>query len=275
VTPRSLKRFALTVHYDGAPFHGWQIQKEERTVQGELESVLGRISGERRVVVGSGRTDRGVHATGQVASVDLPEKWTAGTLRTAVNALLPPEIWVAEARRVPDDFHPRYHATLRSYEYRIGTVDAARSPFHRPFCWPLGRDRPRAELLARAARLVPGERSFARFARAGQPERGERCRVTEATWTPWDRLGFRFRICADRFLHHMVRYLVGTMVAVACGRRPLGEMEELLEHPESPLRTSPPAPPEGLFLSRVEYPRERLGNDPDLDPPTSNGTHGA
>lgn len=269
-----LRRYALTVHYDGGPFHGWQIQSRSRTVQGEIEQVLLRITGARRPVVGSGRTDAGVHATGQVASVDVPERWSAAELRKAMNALLPTEIWVAEARRVAGDFHPRYHATKRSYEYRIGTDEAARSPFARRWCWPLPRIPPDVALLARAAELLPGERSFRRFARTGDPDRGERCRVAAACWEPWtlpigpglEARGVRLVITADRYLRHMVRYLVGTMVDVAKGRRSLAELAELLAQPDTELRTSPPAPPEGLFLTRVEYPPMRWTDGPERDP---------
>jgi tRNA pseudouridine38-40 synthase len=264
-----LTRFALLLQYDGGPFHGWQLQKEEPTVQGALEAVLTRITGERRVVVGSGRTDRGVHASGQVASVDLPPPWDAPRLRRALNALLPREIWVEEVRRVAPDFHPRYDAVRRSYLYRVGIHPRARSPFLRGSCWPLDGNPPDPELLEEGARRIPGERSFRSFAKAGQPERGERCRVDSAGWSPWPGpapghaaepggppLGTCFQITADRYLHHMVRYLVGTLVAVARGERPMEELEELLEDPGTGLVTSPPAPPEGLFLSRVEYPPE-------------------
>lgn len=252
-------RIRLTLHYDGSAFHGWQYQPRQATVQGAIEAVIERITGQRRPVLGSGRTDAGVHATGQVATVGVPERWTAPELRKALNALLPPEIWVEEARRVPRAFHPRYDAVARSYRYRVGVADAANSPFHRPFCWALAEPLD-PDLLAASAELLPGRHSFRSFAKAGQPERGEMCDVERAGWSPWrgdeGELGHEFTITANRYLHHMVRYLVGTMVAVARRKRPLGEMGDLLHDPDGPARTSPPAPPEGLYLARVEYPPE-------------------
>jgi tRNA pseudouridine38-40 synthase len=265
-------RFALILHYHGAPFHGWQLQLNAPTVQGELERVLARLNAGVRVpVTGSGRTDRGVHATGQVVTAVLPARWTAVELRKSLNALLPRSIWVEEVRRVPDDFHPRFGARRRSYAYQVGTVPLSASPFLRAFCWPVLERPPHGELLLAAAALVPGDRSWKAFARAGQESRGDRSQVFAAEWTPWlggdgMLLGWRFHITATRYLHHMVRYLVGTMMAVARGDRPLAEFEALLNVPGTPLVTSPPAPPEGLFLSRVEYEEGAFGTDPDRDP---------
>lgn len=249
-------RFALLVQYDGSTFHGWQLQDGVQTVQGEIEATLRSLTGARRPVTGSGRTDRGVHALGQVAVVDLPPRWKSSDLLRALNALLPPSIWIEEVRRVRRDFHPRFAATARSYEYRLGMEREAGSPFFRRWCWDSSREPPDRSLLDRCASLIPGERSFRNFAKAGQPERGERCRVMDAVWKEWDGPGIRFRIRADRYLHHMVRYLVGTMVEVGRGTRPLAEFRELLERPETSLVTSPPAPAQGLFLSLVEYPPE-------------------
>ena len=99
-----------------------------------------------------------------------------------------------------------------------------------------------------------GEYSFKAFAKSGQPERGDQCTVQEARWEPWKSLGLTFRITANRFLHHMVRYLVGTMVDIGRGKRPAADLGRLLQEPESELRTSPPAPPTGLFLHHVTYP---------------------
>jgi len=255
-------RLRLTVQYDGSAFHGWQFQPDQRTVQGEMERVLAQLAGSPRTVVGSGRTDTGVHATGQVASVDMPLRWTPANLQRAMNALLPRDIWVRTVEQAAPDFHPRFDAIRRTYEYRIGTSPDAKSPFHRSWCWALGEPLDEG-LLHAAAKAVVGERSFGAFAKAGQPERGERCRVERAEWDTWA-LGVRFTITADRYLHHMVRYLVGTMVEVARGRRPLDEMVSLLRG-GSRLSTSPPAPPEGLFLKEVEYPGD--SGSPQADPP--------
>jgi tRNA pseudouridine38-40 synthase len=244
-------RLQLTVHYDGSGFRGWQFQPEQRTVQGELEAALSRLADRPRSVLGSGRTDTGVHATGQVASVDMPRQWTADRLHRSLNSVLPGDIWVADIRQVHNDFHPRYDAVARTYAYRVGTAPEARSPFHRRWCWPLGDDLD-TEVLRKAATTLTGEHSFLAFAKTGQPERGDRCTVAAARWEAWE-LGPSFVITADRYLHHMVRYLVGTMVDMARGRRPPSDLPGLLAHAPD-LETSPPAPPEGLFLTRVEYP---------------------
>lgn len=254
-------RLALTLHYDGGAFFGWQAQRKERTVQGELEAAIERLTGARRTVIGSGRTDRGVHATGQVAAVTVPAKWTAASLRKALNAVLPEDIWVRDTRPVPPAFHPRYDAVARTYVYRLGLSDEARSPFVRPWCWSLRRPVVR-ELLERAAEHIVGEHSFEAFAKAGQPERGTRCHVRSTRWTGWESwepLGLTFTITADRYLHHMVRYLVGTMVEIARELRPLEDLPTLLAvGPTRERETSPPAPARGLFLAQVEYPDAAL-----------------
>ncbi len=249
------RRFELTLQYDGTDFHGWQVQPGLRTVQGVIEAVVARITERHRTVLASGRTDTGVHATGQVATLDVPAKWTGPTLRKAVNALLPRDVWLAGIREVPNTFHPRYHAIARTYQYRLGLAPEAFSPFQRPWCWAMDEALDRSAMEAAAA-LLPGEHSFLGFAKSGQPERGDRCTVHAARWSAWERMGLVFTMTANRYLHHMVRYLVGTMVEVGRGRRPFEDVGTLLEDPGGDLRTSPPAPPEGLYLARVEYPPE-------------------
>lgn len=248
--PPATIRLKLTVHYDGSGFHGWQLQPDHRTVQGALEDVLSRLADSPRRVLAAGRTDTGVHATGQVAVVDMPSAWTADRLRRSLNALLPPDVWIERAAQAPLDFHPRYDALARTYSYTVGLRPEAASPFHRRWCWPLCVPLDVA-LLRRATGTVVGEHSFRAFSKAGQPERGERCTVTEARWSEHP-IGVELRITADRYLHHMVRYLVGTLVDVARGRRAGADVARLLDlDPE--LTTSPPAPPQGLFLRSVAY----------------------
>ncbi|HEX8392101.1 MAG TPA: tRNA pseudouridine(38-40) synthase TruA [Longimicrobium sp.] len=245
-------RIRFIIHYDGRGFAGWQVQPDQRTVQGELERILTKLTAGPCAVIGSGRTDRGVHATGQVAATDVPVRWTAQSLRRAMNALLPDDVWVAEATLAAPYFHPRYDATARSYVYRVGLASEADSPFRSPWCWPLVRP---VDLLAmeKAAAHIVGDHSFRAFAKAGQEERGDRCTVTAARWAPWEGIGLEFHVTANRFLHHMVRYLVGTLVDIGLGQRPPEVMAALLAGEEG-LETSPPAPPEGLFLTAVTYP---------------------
>lgn len=264
MTDLAERRVKLTLHYDGGGFFGWQTQPGVRTVQQALESALSRLTDRPTRVMAAGRTDRGVHATGQVASALVPVRWRPATLRRALNSVLPRDLWIAAAEEVPAAFHARFDAVARAYVYRLGLTDAAASPFRRRYCWPVAQDRvpgepPDPGALQTAAGLVVGERGFGAFAKAGQEERGERCRVHYCAWQPWA-AGLELRIVADRFLHHMVRYLVGTMVDVARGRRPLQEMQALL-HGATETVTSAPAPPEGLFLARVYYDPEELNRE--------------
>lgn len=248
------------LHYDGRFFRGWQLQKEERTVQGELEAALGRLVGRRVVTHAAGRTDSGVHALGQVVSFTLPTRWEPGDLLRALRALAPPDLWIARLGVAPAGFHARRHALRRRYRYVVGCDPAAFSPFRRPFEWPLGSPLDGGKLRS-AARLILGEHDFRAFSAAGQQKRHYRCTVTVSEWKARARgEGFIFTVEADRFLHRMVRFLVGTMVDIGRGRRPLADIDRLLESPHNS-ETSPPAPPQGLFFIGARYPQLDEGID--------------
>jgi tRNA pseudouridine38-40 synthase len=245
----------LVLHYDGARFSGWQRQPGERTVQGVLEAAVSKLCGEPVTVVGAGRTDAGVHARGQAAGARVPAKWGAFALRRSMNAILPDDVWIAAAFEMRDEFHPRYSAISRSYSYYVGTDDLASSPFRRTheLAWrkSLGFDR-----LETAALAIQGEHCFRAFAvRGTAPDRDEhRCAVAHAGWRKREG-GLVFDITADRFLHHMVRFLVGTMLEIGEGKREPAVIGELLQQ-EDNSQVSPPAPPHALFLERVEYPKD-------------------
>jgi len=223
-----------------------------------LESTLRRLTGLDIRAVGAGRTDAGVHATGQVAGVLLPKRWEATELRRALNETLPRDMWVAAATEAPDSFHARYDAVARGYVYRLGTTPVSRSPFLRRWCWPL-IETVSFEALNDAAQRFVGDHSFRAFAKTGQPQRGERCIMHRAEWREWEPAGFEFAVVANRFLHHMVRYMVGTMVEIARARRPASDIDALLAGTDD-MHMSPPAPPEGLYLSRVYYKNEDWSN---------------
>lgn len=245
--------FLATLQFDGTAFVGWQRQAEGRSVQGEIERVLARLESTPVTVTGAGRTDAGVHALGYAASFTVRASWTPARLRQAMNALLPPAIWVADAVPMREGFHARKHATERRYVYDVGTDAACRSPFRRGREWALGR-RLDGAALAAAAAVLPGEHDFTAFSVRGQLKAHHRCRLRIATWTARaeDR-GWRFEVAADRFLHHMVRMLVGTMVEIGLGRRPVDDMARLLGRAAND-ETSPPAPAEGLYFAGAEYP---------------------
>jgi tRNA pseudouridine38-40 synthase len=248
-----LRTLQLVLHYDGARFAGWQRQRETRTVQGELEAVLARLCGAPVPVLGAGRTDAGVHARGQAAGVRVADRWTADRLRKATNALLPGDVWVAAAHEMQPRFHARFDATARRYAYHVGLDDAAHSPFRRTREWALGRPLDRAR-LDEAATELQGEHVFRGFAVKGTaPETDDhRCRVHEARWREREG-GLVFEVEANRFLHHMVRFLVGTMIDVASGRRPAIDFARLLAAPDNS-EVSAPAPAHALYLDAVRYP---------------------
>jgi tRNA pseudouridine38-40 synthase len=250
MVPRAVQ---LVLHYDGAGFSGWQRQLDTRTVQGVLEAALARLCAGPVPVLGAGRTDAGVHARGQAAGVRVSPRWTPGALRRGLNAVLPPDVWVAAAHEMHPDFHARYSAVARGYSYAVGTDDAAASPFRRRWEWVYRRSLD-AALLDEAAAVVTGEHCFRAFAVQGTapPADAHRCSVTAARW---HHAGARltFHVEANRFLHHMVRFLVGTMLDVASGRRPPDDVARLLAASDNG-EVSPPAPPHALYLDAVRYP---------------------
>jgi tRNA pseudouridine38-40 synthase len=257
------RTYLALLHYDGRDFAGWQRQAVGRTVQGEVEGVLERLCGRRVAVTGAGRTDAGVHALGMGVSFAVPARWSPGPLQRALNALLPRDCWVEQLTVMRPGFHARKSAVGRRYRYLIGTDDASASPFRRPYEWSLGRSLD-VESLRQAAARIGGEHDFPAFAvrRPGdRTPRPYRCTIRQAEWQP--RSGGRgctFHVAADRFLHHMVRFLVGTMVDIGLGRRPLEDMTTLLARSDNQA-TSPPAPPQGLYFVAAEYPREWYAED--------------
>ena len=247
------RRFRLDLEYDGTDFAGWQSQPGERTVQGVVEAILGRLASAPIKVTGAGRTDRGCHARGQVAHFD----WPAGrsvppALTRALQALVPPDVRLRALRLVPDDFHARYSAIERGYIYAIVR---RRSVFERHQRWQLGRRLDLAAMRAASAGLI-GEHDFRAYAvdDAALPAdsvRSGRCRVVRADWDVFAG-AYRFTMAADRFLTRMVRLLVGALVQVGTGERdPAGVASALGGPPPSPRPAAAPA--SGLTLAWVRY----------------------
>jgi tRNA pseudouridine38-40 synthase len=248
----------LVLHYDGTDFAGWQVQRAERTVQGVIEAALARLNEHPVRIAGAGRTDAGVHARGQVASVRLPLHWSAEKLKRVLNEQLPDDVWVEQVHEMQSGFHARYSATDRRYSYAVGLDEMAHSPFRRRWEYALPR-KERAldrEALNWCAERMMGMHRFLGFAVRGTAPATDdhRCDIRRCKWreTPG---GIALDIEANRFLHHMVRFLVGTMLDVADGRRAREEFTQLLEATTND-EVSPPAPPQGLCLEHVTYPHD-------------------
>ena len=241
--------FKLVLEYDGTAFHGWQSQRRERTVQAELQSALRGLTGQRKVVViGAGRTDAGVHARGQVASVKLDTTIPPDRLRQAVNSKLPEDLRVRSAALVPDSCHAQRSATARRYSYAVTTATPV---LGRQYVWASSWQHD-VELLSRCAAMILGRHDFAGFAKANSDTPSTVCIVQESQWeSPGPQL--TYHVTADRFLHHMVRYLVGTMMEVARGHYALEQFAALLEDGPGEVSVQR-APASGLVLEQVFYP---------------------
>lgn len=247
--------YKLTLQYDGTDFHGWQIQDDLRTVQGELTRVLTLLNGQRAIVHGSGRTDAGVHAEGQVASVQLEQPFTPDKLLAAINGNLAPDARVIECEIVSDDFHARYSAKEKTYIYRILNTRVV-SPFWLRYAHaesrPLNLDR-----IAVAAEAFIGEHDWTAFSASQTDAKSRVRRVTNLEVK--SRLDERalaplieIEISANGFLRYMVRSVVGALLAVGRGEMDLASIGRAIETGVRPsaIVTTPAC---GLTLRSVRY----------------------
>lgn len=250
---RRSRTIRLDLEYDGSDFIGWQIQARGRSVQGELARALGQLLQEKTIPVASGRTDAGTHALGQVAHFHTTTHHSAARLERALNSLLPPDIAVTAASEVSDSFHARYSATSKRYQYRIASAKRA---VNRRQVWLL-HGQLDLDAMMSASQALPGQHHFGAFCKQDPiPDRFE-CQILEAGWSRQDG-EISFEIEANRFLRHMVRIIVGTLVEIGQGKRPPTDMASLLGGGSSARRSQAgrTAPAQGLCLLRVTYPGE-------------------
>ena len=250
-----MRNIKLTIAYDGTDFAGWQVQPDTATIQGTLASAIGRITGEKVLPQGSGRTDAGVHALAQVASFELASRIPAEGLVVALNDTLPASIRVLRAEEVADAFHARKSARAKTYRYRIFR-DAICLPFAARYVWhypyPLNEG-----AMSDAAPLIEGEHDFTSFA-AADPERGREMEgvsnVRRIFSSQWRRDGSEliYEVRGNGFLHHMVRNLVGTFLLVGKGTLKPEDITAILEARDRS-KAGATAPARGLYLVGVEY----------------------
>jgi tRNA pseudouridine38-40 synthase len=247
-TADKFMRYRALVEYDGTAYCGFQRQSHEPTIQGQLERALQTVASQSVTVIGAGRTDSGVHATGQVIAFDVQWRHGGEALQRALNASLPEDIAVRALAEVAADFHPRFSARRRAYVYRIHNV-TIRSPIHRRTAWHVPRPLAMTE-MNQAANAFVGLHDFATF---GQPPQGHNTEreVFKALWRKQDEL-LLFEIEANAFLFRMVRSLVGGMKAVGEGRWTVTGFVAALEEKDRSLAAQT-APPHGLCLTGVTY----------------------
>jgi tRNA pseudouridine38-40 synthase len=244
-----MRTLKLTVAYDGTAFAGWQMQANQRTVQGVFEDVLRPIEGKRVIVHGAGRTDAGVHAMGQVVSFSLSADIRCETLHRALNATLPEDVRVLEAEEAPDGFNARFDARRKTYRFTIGNAVIA-LPHRRHFVWHVPQPLDVSAMNAAAATLI-GEHDFAAFQAAGGDVISSRRELFRSRVSA-DGDEIVYEVTGSGFLRHMVRNIIGTLVDIGIGRRSVDDMRRVLESRDRS-QAAPTAPAHGLTLWAVEY----------------------
>jgi len=247
------KNIKITIEYEGTAYAGWQIQTDQRTIQGELVEAIFRVTGKRVTLVGAGRTDAGVHALGQVANFEIDHRLEPTRYREAINFYLPKDIHVKESVEAPLDFHARHSARFRRYRYLIGSEHSA---VYRYLRWY--RDGLDLSLLKDAAEMIVGEYDFSPFCVVSSRKENNVCRIDHSRWRKVGPL-LVYEIRGNRFLHNMVRSLVGGMVNLATpgkDRNPenltLSRFRDTLDDPREK-RVVFTAPACGLYLVSVGY----------------------
>jgi len=254
-----MRTLKLVLSYDGTAYAGWQVQPQCQTVQGVLEAAIEKITGRGARTVASGRTDAGVHALGQVVAFSTESELPADVLQRALNAELPRDVAVREVTEAPDGFHPIRDAVRKRYRYVIhdGRV---RDVFERQYCWHYVRGRLDADAMNRASQALLGRHDFSSFESSGAERENsvrtvfdisvERGRAGRSDRTVMDQIFLEVE--ADGFLYNMVRAIVGTLVEVGRGAQRETWPAEVLRAVDR-AAAGPTAPPQGLFLLRVDY----------------------
>jgi len=246
-----MNKFKAVVEYDGTGYHGWQLQKDLPTIQGQMEKALERILGTPTRVHGAGRTDAGVHAVGQVAHFLANWSHPPEELGRACNAMLPQDITVRSLEHAAGDFHARHSARSKTYVYRILNLPL-RSPLLRLYSWHVPYPLDLRSMESAAASLA-GSHDFAAF---GSPTDGTPSTVREVLQARWDKDQvdglLEFTICGTGFLRYMVRSLVGTLVLVGSRKIKPEDFRDILESRDRS-KSGPTAPPQGLCLKSVQY----------------------
>ncbi len=245
-----MRNIKLLIQYDGTNYLGWQVQAQGPTVQGTIEEKLTILAGEKIRLLGSGRTDAGVHALGQVANFKTKSQMETHTIQKALNSLLPSDIAVKGVEEVDEDFNARGSAKSKIYEYRILNREI-RSVFHREYAWHIPQ-RLNLREMKEATQILIGEHDFSSFRSAGTPTKTAIRKVFKAEWKR-NKEGFlQFEIEATGFLKQMVRAIVGTLVEVGKSKITVEEFRKILESKDRK-NGGPTAPAHGLLLKEVKY----------------------
>ena len=242
-----MRNIKLVIEYDGSQYCGWQIQSNDRTVQGELEHATKRLFGETHRLAVAGRTDTGVHALAQVANFKTASDLELRSIRPGLNSYLPEDIVVKEVEQVAESFHARFNATSREYRYVISKRQRA---VGRQYAWHCKYDLNCTQMAA-ASKYLLGTHAFTAFSKIMEEEPHYLCDLRRLEWRETAD-EFVMEICSNRFLHNMVRSVAGTLVDVGRGRLKPVDLKEILESGDR-ARAGSAAPPHGLFLVRVNY----------------------
>ncbi len=245
----NIRRIKLVIEYDGSTFHGWQMQGNAHSVQEEVERAVLRITGENCRVTGAGRTDTGVHAYGQVAHFDTRSGIPADKFAAALNSFLPQEVSVIFSQEVPEDFHARFSAAGKTYEYRILNRQT-RSPILSKRAWHI-REVLELEAMKLAAAGFVGKHDFSAFCSSGHSVSTFDRTIFTSEWSQEGDC-LIYRVSGNGFLYNMVRIMVGTMVEIGMKKRPVTDLEALFEGKDRN-QAGITAPPHGLYLVRVHY----------------------
>ena len=239
----------MTIQYDGTNLHGWQVQKNGRTVQGEIQDAFQKVFKNQKInLIGSGRTDSGVHALGQIANIKLDTDMNTESLLNAINGNLKTnDILITNINEVPIDFHSRFSAIKREYIYKISTNY---SPIERNYYWNVS-EKINFKKLDNCADLIVGEHDFTQLSKKNDEINNKICNVYFSKWKIYDDKIY-YKIIANRFLHHMVRYLVGIMLEISKGHSITIDDFKLMINGDDRKQIFR-APSKGLYLKEIYY----------------------